>query len=292
MLDHGVDVGRGGTAHVDDEAGVLLAHRRAAGLVALEAGVGDQLAGEVALGALEGGAGARQLERLLLLALVGEVVHGRADLLGVTGVEAEGGRKHDPALVGDAALTVAEVELACRHVDDRAVGKKDADLLERVGHAAAVGARVHEARAADRARDAAGELEAGKPQLAGHLGGLAQADARLAADLVVLDAHAHEAVGHGDDHAAVALIGNKKVRAAAQNKIVDAGVFARRDDVAHLVEVLGDDVEVGRATDLEGGVLAHRLVYQQVLFADDGTEPPFEGTVALGHLFLSLGHQK
>ena len=73
MADEFVDVGGGGVVGVDDEAAVFFAHLGASDGVAAQAGIHDELAGKVALGALEGGAGARHVERLLVLAALAVV---------------------------------------------------------------------------------------------------------------------------------------------------------------------------------------------------------------------------
>ena len=244
----------------------------------------------MALGALEGGAGGGQVKRLLLLAAVGEVVHLLTDLLAVRTGEGKGGGEHNEALVSNAAVAIAQVKLVDAQVADVAGGREHADLLEDVGHAAVVGAGVHVAGAANGARDAAGKLQARKAQLAGHLGGLAQVDAGLAAHLVVLDGDAHEALQRNDD-AAEARVRDQQVRAAAQKEVVLAGLTHGRDDLADLVDVFRGHKEVCGTSHLKGGVLAHWLVNQHVLLADDGAQPPREGSVTIGHVFLSLARQ-
>ena len=253
---------------------MLLGDGSAAHLIALQARVHDQLAREVALGALERGAGARQVKRLLLLALAHEVVHRGADLLGVAPAQGEGGGQHHQAVRGHAAVAIPQVEVGRVNRLEGAVGRDHAHALEHVGHRPAVGARVHEAGPAHRARDAARKLQAREPQLARHLRGLAQVDARLARHLLAVHGHADQPVRHGHDDAAVPLVRDEQVRAAAQDKALCPGLVAGAQHVAHLVEVLRDHVEVGRAAHLEGGVLAHRLHLEDVVLANDGAQAP------------------
>ena len=175
MADEFVDVGGGGVVGVDDEAAVLLAHLRAANGVSSQAGVHDELAGKVALGALESGAGTRHVERLLVLAALAVVVHVGLDHRGVARSEIEGGRKHDEAVVGNAALAIAQVELIDSELNDIAAaagavvelasGFVDAHGLQHIGHAGTVGTGVHVAGAADRSGDARDGLHAGEAGL-------------------------------------------------------------------------------------------------------------------------------
>ena len=106
-------------------------------------------------------------------------------------------------------MAIAQVKLVNGDSLLATVLMQHVNALENVCHAAAVRTRVHEAGTANGAGNAARKLEARKPQLARHLGGLAQGHARLAPHLVVIDAHAHETVGHGNNHAAVPLVCNQ-----------------------------------------------------------------------------------
>ena len=186
----------------------------------------------------------------------------------------EGRGEHHQAVRGNAAAAIPQVEVGRIDRLEGVVGRDHAHALEHVGHRPTVGARVHEAGPAHRAGDAARELEAREAQLARHLRGLAQVDARLAGHLLAIDGHAHKPVGHGNDDAAVPLVRDEQVRAAAQDKALSPGLVAGAQHVAHLVEVLRDHVEVGRAAHLEGGVLAHRLHLEDVVLANDGAQAP------------------
>ena len=118
VADEFVDVGGGGVVGVDDEAAVFFAHLRAADSMAAQTGIHDELAGKVALGAFESGAGARHVERLLVLAALAVVVHVGLDHRGVARGEVKGGREHDKAVVGDAALAIAQVKLVDIELND------------------------------------------------------------------------------------------------------------------------------------------------------------------------------
>ena len=169
-------------------------------------------------------------------------------------------------------------------------------VLEDVCHAAAVRARVHEAGPANGTGNATRKLKARKPQLACHLGGLTQGHTRLAPHLVVIDAHANEAVSHGNNHAAVPLVRNQKVRAAAQHEVRHSLLLAGIDNVMDLVKVLGNHKEVGRTANLERRVLAHRLVHKDVVLANNRAKLPGErlqvvvaGSATFGHLAPQFG---
>lgn len=163
VADEFVDVGGGGVVGVDDEAAVLLAHLRAANGASSQAGIHDEFAGKVTLGALESGASTRHVERLLVLAALAVVVHVGLNHRGVARGEIEGGRKHGKAVVGDAALAITQVELVDIELDDAAAaagavaehasGFVDAHGLQHIGHAGTVGTGVHVAGAADRSGD-------------------------------------------------------------------------------------------------------------------------------------------
>ena len=171
VADEFVNVGGGGVVGVDDKTAVLFAYLRAANGVSSQAGIHDELAGKVTLGALEGGTGTRHVERLLVLAALAVVVHVGLDHRGVARCEVEGGRKHDEAVVGDAALAIAQIELVDIELDDAAAtagavvehasGLVDAYRFQYIGHAGTVGAGVHVAGTADRSGDARDGLHAG-----------------------------------------------------------------------------------------------------------------------------------
>ena len=221
-----------------------------------------------------------------------EVVHGGANLLRVSLVQVKRRGEHHHPVGGNAAAAIAQLEVGRVNGVEGAVRHHHAHALENVRDAPAVGAGVHEARAAHRARDPARELEAGESQLAGHLRSLAQVHAGLARHLRAVDRDANQPVRHRHDHAAVALVRDQQVRAAAQDKALGARLVAGAQDVPDLVEVLGNHVEVRRAAHLEGGVFAHGLVNEDVLLADDGAKAPgkrLSTAIALGHVDLSTG---
>ena len=103
VLDHRVNVGRGRSAQIDHEPCVLLRHCRAANLIPLQTGIGDELA----LRTLERRARAGFIERLLALALVCELVHAGADDVEVALAQGKGRRQNHQALVLDATRAIA-----------------------------------------------------------------------------------------------------------------------------------------------------------------------------------------
>ena len=184
-------------------------------------------AGKVALGALEGGAGARHVERLLVLAALTVVVHVGLDHRGVARGKVEGGREHDKAVVGDAALAVTQVELIDIELDDIAAAAGtvveltsrlvDAHGLQHIGHAGTVGAGVHVAGAADRSGDARDGLHAGEPGLGCRRGDIREQRARCCRDVRAVDGNVGEAFAQRHDDAADALIADEQVGAIAHD---------------------------------------------------------------------------
>ena len=181
----------------------------------------------------------------------------------------ERGRKHNHALISDSAVTITQVKLGCIQRSKGAIGEKNADGFEHVGNAAVVSACVHEACAAHRTWDAARKLQSRKVQLTGHLGRLFEANAGLAGHLGVVDAYAGETIGNSNDDAAISRIRNKQVRAVAKNKIRSFCVFNCKENLFNLIGIIRDDIEIRRSTHFKSGVLAHWLVYQDVLFSNN-----------------------
>ena len=181
----------------------------------------------------------------------------------------ERGGKHNHTLIGDSAVTITQVKLGSVQRSKGAIGEKDTDGFEHVSDAAVVSACVHEACAAHRTWDAAGKLESRKVQLTGHLGGLFEANASLAGHLGVVDAYAGQAVSDGNNHAAISCIRNKQVRAITENKIRSFYVFNRKENLFDLIGIIRDDIEIRRSTHFKSGVLAHWLVYQDILFSNN-----------------------
>ena len=184
-------------------------------------------------------------------------------------MEIERGGKHNHAFISDSAVSITQVKLGSVQRSKGAVGKKNADRFEHVSDAAVVSACVHEACAAHRTWDATGKLKSRKVQLTGHLGSFFEANAGLAGHLGVVDAYAGQAVSDGNNDAAISCIRNKQVRAVAENKIRSFCVFNRKENLFNLIGIIRDDIEIRRSTHFKGGVLAHWLVYQDVLFSNN-----------------------
>ena len=181
----------------------------------------------------------------------------------------ERGRKHNHALISDSAVTITQVKLGCVQRSKSAIGEKNADGFEHVSDAAVVSTCVHEACATHRAWDAARKLQSRKVQLTGHLGRLFEANAGLTDHLGIVDANAGEPVGNSNDHTTISRIRNKQVRAITENKIRSFCVFNRKENLFNLIGIIRDDIEIRRSTHFKGGVLAHWLVYQDVLFSNN-----------------------
>lgn len=282
VADEFVDVGGGGVVGVDDEAAVFLAHLGAADSVTAQAGVHDELTGKVALGALEGGAGARHVERLLVLAALAVVIHVGLDHRGVARGEVKGGREHDKTVVGDAALAIAQVELVDIELNDIAAaagavvelasGFVDAHGLQHIGHAGAVSSGVHVAGAADRSGDARDGLHAGKAGLGCRRGDIGKQGTGCRRDMRAVDRNVGEAFAQRHDDAADALVADEQVGAVAHDGEGQIAAIAgiERGDEALLG--IGRDKDVGRAADLKRGVLAHGLAHQHVVLAGNASK--------------------
>lgn len=282
MTDEFVDFGGGGVVGVDDEAAVLFAHLCSADGVAAQAGVHDELAGKMALGALEGGTGARHVERLLVLAALAIVVHVGLDHRGVARGEVEGGRKHDKAVVGDAALAITQVEFIDIELDDIAAaagavielasGLVDAHGLQHIGHAGTIGAGVHVAGAADRARDARDGLHAGEAGLGCCYGNIREQRTGCCRDVRAVDRNIGKAFAQRHDNPTDALVTDKQVGTVAHDgeRQVTAIAGIERGDEALLG--VGRDKDIGWTTDLKRGVLAHGFAHQHVVLAGNASE--------------------
>ena len=282
VADELVDVGCGGVVGVDDEAAVLLAHLRAADGVAAKAGVHDELAGKVALRALESGAGARHVERLLILAALAVIVHVGLDHRGVARGEVEGGGEHDKAVVGDAALSITQVELIDIELDDIAAAAGtvveltsrlvDAHGLQHIGHAGTVGAGVHVAGAADRAGDARDGLHAGKASLGRRGRDIREQRAGCCRDMRAVDGDVREAFAQCHDDTADALVADEQIGTVAHDGKRQVATVAgvERGDEALLG--VGRDEDIGRTADLKRGVLAHGLAHEHVVLAGNTGE--------------------
>ncbi len=282
VTDEFVDVGGGGVVGVDDEAAVFFAHLGAADGVAAQAGVHDELAGKVALGALESGAGARHVERLLVLAALAVVVHVGLDHRGVARGEIESGRKHDETVVSNAALAIAQVELidielndiatAAGTVVEHAGGLVDAHGLQHIGHAGTVGTGVHVAGAADRSGDARDGLHAGKTGLGCRCRYVREQRAGCCRNMCAVDGDVREALAQRYDDAADTLVTDEQVGAVAHDgeRQVAAVAGVKRGDESLLG--IGRDKDIGRAADLKRGVLAHGLAHEHVVLAGNTGE--------------------
>ena len=179
------------------------------------------------------------------------------------------GGKHNHALISDSTVAIPQVKLGCVQRSKSAIGEKNADGFEHVSDAAVISACVHETCATHRPWDAARKFESGKVQFTGHLGRLFEANACLADHLCVVDAYAGESIGNSNNHATITCIRNKQVRAVAKNKIRSFCGFDRKENLFNLIGVIRDDIEICRSTHFKSGVLAHWLVYQDVLFSNN-----------------------
>ena len=147
------------------------------------------------------------------------VVHVGLDHRGVARGEIEGGRKHDKAVIGDAALSITQVELVDIELDDIAAaagavvelasGFVDAHGLQHIGHAGTVGTGVHVAGAADRSGDARDGLHAGETGLGCRGCDIGKQRAGCRRDVRAVDRNVGEAFAQRHDDAADALVADE-----------------------------------------------------------------------------------
>ena len=201
---------------------MLLGHLRAAYAQALAAGLLDERPREVALGALEGAAGARHLQRLLALAALAQLFYARGNGGRGVGAQLQRGPEHHPALAHHAAGAIAPVGFRRWHVRDaprlRARRHQAAYFHGYVRELALVGAGVHDGCASDGAGNAAGELVARKPGIprcGGH-GGV-RGPGRCPHEAAGQHLHGREVVRQQKRHAVKSLVGREHVGAESQH---------------------------------------------------------------------------
>src|SRR5690606_12986424 len=136
-----------------------------------------------------------------------------------------------------------------------------------VGELAEVGAGVHDQAAADRARDAAEELEAAELPRRRAGEELAGRDPGLDPHPALADAGEAAQAARRQDDAAHAAVADEEVRAAADRRERQAAGDRDLDEGDDLVERRRRGERVGGAADLEGRVPGERLVE-----ADAGAE--------------------
>src|SRR5882762_1858828 len=239
------DVGGAGGAAVDDEVGVLGGDLRAIDALAAQPGLLDEPRGQVAGRIFPDEAGGGQRQRLRGLLLLEPCADLFLDLGQRPAVELQ------PAADEHRARGL---ELA-----ERAVGVEVVDGAHEIADRAVGGAGVHRQRAADGGRDAdealdAAEVEGGR--LADERG---ETHARTRQRLLAVVFGAAEAALELEDHAANAAVAHHEVVAAADDghrQLLALGEHQRMPDV---LDVLGDDEDVGGAADAQRGVEAQRF---------------------------------
>ncbi len=261
-------------AVVDDEVGMLGAHRRPALRRALEPDRFDERARARAVGRIaEDGAGARDAERLVGLAPVADLVEPLADRVRRGGLEGE--RRAEDDLAGriaghcglpigarrgdlEPALPVAEPELVGGESPFRAVLAEDDGRLDDAGDVRAVSPGVGPHRPAHRAGDGEAELEARQARLLGHRGRPGHRQAGVGDEPPVADLGALGAIL--DDQSADAGVGDHDVAAAAEEQVRDAAGPGELQEAPQLEAVVGHGEQVGRSADPHRRESGQRLV--------------------------------
>ena len=169
-------------------------------------------------------------------------------------------------MVAENAAAVTEAMLLAAQRVDIALCVQIFRALDDAGHLTVIRAGVHEYRAAQTARNAAGKLRAGQTGTLCAACDAAEERARLRRQRVVV-AHADLVhLGGAHDRAAHALIRDQNIRAVAEQQHRNALCTQHLERADQLPARLGQDEKVGRAADGKGRVAAHRLVDQNVYF--------------------------
>ena len=261
LLAQRLDVGGGRVAEIDQEVAVLLGDLRVADAQAAAAGAVDQLprlvAGRIGEGRAAGaaarlGLGARGID-LGDAARDGELVAGR---------RAQARRGEDPVgrrrCCGDRRGR-ARPASRCGCVPARSTASAEISTSRQL---AAIGAGIGREGAADRAGNAAQELEAGQRMVARRQRHVEIGRAGAGHDLVALDRDAGEAAHQADHHALDAAVAHQQVRADAQHRHRHVG----RQRLQERRQILGigrPEQHLGRAAGAEPGLRAERRIGRQ-----------------------------
>ena len=151
----------GGAAAVYHKAGVLLRDLGVADPVTLQAGLFNQGGGVMPFGAAEGAAGGGEIQRLLGPALFAELLHPGGDGFRVPLRQAQHRAENQAAArFLEDALPVAEPAVGIGQLVKPLIRDVEKDhAFHHVLQLPAIGPGVHDAAAAQRARDAAGKLQ-------------------------------------------------------------------------------------------------------------------------------------
>ena len=247
---------------VDDEVRMSLRNARAPDAGPLQSRDIDQPAGVVAGGVLEHRARVGAAVRLARHAPPPNVFQPATDGVRCLGAEREAHRRHHEAR-RQRRTPVAEGERRARQHDQLSPTVEPFDRDRGARDVAAVGAGVHEQCAADGARNALRVLEAREPPAGGGAGEAPEVrpgpgpDLRPALAVVPFDAREPAAELH--HHAAHAAVADEHVRAAAEHRHGGAARGRGAQDEGELVDGLGDDQQIRRATDPKRRMAGERL---------------------------------
>src|SRR5262245_17821306 len=246
-----LDVGGGGSAPVDDEVGVLGGDLGAVVALALESHLLDEAPRRVPGRVLPHAARGGQSEGLVHLLFLEPLLDVLLDVGGGAPVQAEprpdehgAGRRRKHAVAEGAR---PRLELA-----HGAVGVEEVDSRDEVPDEAVGRPRVHRHRPADGGGDADEALDAAEVEgrrLADEPG---QAHARARHGLLAVEVGAPEAALELEHNAAEAAVAREQVVAAAHD--FDGKLLALREGQreSDVLDVLGDDEDVGRSSDAQG----------------------------------------
>src|SRR6266566_226289 len=252
------DVGRAGAAAIDDEVGVLGRDLRAVDPLAAQAGLLDEPRGQVARGILpdEAGRGERQRLRGLLL------LEPRPDLFLDLGQRPS--VQLQPAADEDRALRQVERAVAegARGLElaERSVRVQEVHGADEIADPAVGGSRIHGQGSTDGGGNADETFDPTQIEGGRFSDQCGETDARAGQRLLAVELRAPEAALELEHHAADAAVAHHEVVAAADDGHRQLLAVGEHQRVADVLDVLGDDEDVGGAADAQRGVEAERFL--------------------------------
>ena len=257
---------------------------RAADRKPLESRLLDQRARVIARRTLERTAGARHLERLFRLAPRREVRHLFLDGLAFPALQGERDLADGLAVRLKYAVAIAEIERGGLPLPAVSLRRHRAHGSDDVLHLTVIGAGVHEDRAADAARDAAGELEPRETGRGGCRRYILEQSACARDNALPLDADRRHRMVEFHDSAADALIEHEHIRAVAEDRQRDAVARDETQDTRRLIDTCRKDQIVGFPADLERRMLTHGRVQHHLLRPQETTQLAHECFIDLTHV--------
>ena len=254
---------------------MLLAHLRAADGQPLQPRRFNQRPGELARRPLEHRTGAGEGQRLLFAAQGVKAPGALRDGLRVVARKAEARRKHGQATLERHGGAVAHFHLRAGEGDCFAI-QKHLRIHQHIGNLPAVSTGVHGHAATQRAGDAGGKFQPGKPGLLRGGGHALERRPGLGGQLLALHADAGKALAQRNHQPPHAAIAHNQVRAVAHQQRGNAQFARPGKRPGHFPGAVGQKEHVRRATHAHGGVFGHRFVYKNLFTGGNGIKPPYK----------------